>query len=135
MVIELRRVTTSDKETAEVLNEFFQSVFVKEEDSDIIAFNDFARLSFDTEVSEPFDYIGVVARNVLESIEIDRSKVIKALKALDPNKTPGPDGLHPKVLMEVADQIGEPVHMIFVDSLTSCSLPNWWVLANITALY
>ena len=71
----------------------------------------------------------------MESIEIDRSKVIKALKALDPNKTPGPDGLHPKVLMEVADQIGEPVHMIFVDSLTSCSLPNWCVLANITALY
>ena len=84
----------NDIETAEELNNFFQSVFVKEKYSDIIAFNDFARQCFDMEVAEPFDYIGVVARNVLDSIEIDRNKVIKALKALDPNKTPGPDGLH-----------------------------------------
>ena len=31
--------------------------------------------------------------------------VLKVLKNLDPNKTPGPDGMHPKVLMEVAEVI------------------------------
>ena len=49
--------TSNDREAAEELNEFFQSVFVKEEDKDIIAFNNFARLRFETEVAEPFDFV------------------------------------------------------------------------------
>ena len=48
--------TSNDREAAEELNKFFQSVFVKEEDKDIIAFNDFTRLCFETEVAEPFDF-------------------------------------------------------------------------------
>ena len=52
---------SNDREAAEELNELFQSVFVKEEDKDIIAFKDFARLCFETEVAEPFDFKGKIA--------------------------------------------------------------------------
>ena len=55
--------TINDREAAAELNEFFQSVFVKEEDKDINAFNDFARLCFET-----FDFKGKIAREVLREV-------------------------------------------------------------------
>ena len=48
------------------------SVFIKEEDKDIIALNDFARLCFETEVAEPFDFKGKIAREV----RLDRGMVL-----------------------------------------------------------
>ena len=128
-------ITKNDKETAEELNGFFQSVFVREDDADILAFNDFARLCMDTEVAEPFDFLGRCARDVLSVIHLEKDKVVKLLKALDPSKTPGPDGLHPKVLMEVAEQIGEPVYWIFRDSLQLSIIPEYWEVANITPIF
>ena len=127
--------TSNDREAAEELNEFFQSVFVKEEDKDIIAFNDFARLCFETEVAEPFDFKGKIAREVLREVRLDRGMVLKVLKNLDPNKTPGPDGMHPKVLMEVAEEIAEPVYMIYEESLLTSSIPDYWEVANITSIF
>ena len=127
--------TSNDREAAEELNEFYQSVFVKEEDKDIIAFNDFARLCFETEVAEPFDFKGKIAREVLREVRVDRGMVLKVLKNLDPNKTPGPDGMHPKVLMEVAEEIAEPVYMIYEESLLTSSIPDYWEVANITSIF
>ena len=123
--------TSNDREAAEELNEFFQSVFVKEEDKDIIAFNDFARLCFETEVAEPFDFKGKIAREVLREVRLDRGMVLKVLKNLDPNKTPGPDGMHPrpKVPMKVAEEIAEPVYMIYEESLLTSSIPDYWEVA------
>ena len=127
--------TSNDREAAEELNEFFQSVFVKEEDKDIIAFNDFARLCFETEVAEPFDFKGKIAREVPREVRLDWGMVLKVLKNLDPNKTPGPDGMHPKVLMEVAEEIAEPVYMIYEESLLTSSIPDYWEVANITSIF
>ena len=123
--------TRNDREAAEELNEFFQSVFVKEEDKDIIAFNDFARLCFETEVAEPFDFKGKIAREV----RLDRGMVLKVLKNLDPNKTPGPDVMHPKVLMEVAEEIAEPVYMIYEESLLTSNIPDYCEVAYITSIF
>ena len=127
--------TSNDREAAEELNEFFQSVFVKEEDKDIIAFNDFVRLCFETEVAEPFDFKGKIVREVLREVRLDRGMVLKVLKNLDPNKTPGPDGMHPKVLMEVAEEIAEPVYMIYEESLLTSSIPDYWEVASITSIF
>ena len=127
--------TSNDREAAEELNEFFQSVFVKEEDKDIIAFNDFARLCFETEVAEPFDFKGKIAREVPREVKLDWGMVLKVLKNLDPNKTPGPDGMHPKVLMEVAEEIAEPVYMIYEESLLTSSIQDYWEVANITSIF
>ena len=67
--------TSNDREAAEELNEFFQSVFVKEEDKDILAFNDFARICFETEVAELFDFKGKIVREVLREVRLDRGMV------------------------------------------------------------
>ena len=61
--------------------------------------------------------------------------VLKVLKNLDPNKTPGPDGMHPKVLMKVAEEIVEPVYMIYEESLLTSSIPDYWEVANITSIF
>ena len=34
--------------------------------------------------------------------------------------------MHPKVLMEVAEEIAEPVYMIYEESLLTSSIPDYW---------
>ena len=127
--------TGNVKETAEELNNFFHSVFVREDDSDIIAFNGFATQFMNTETEEPFTYKGKVSASTLSTINLTKERVLKALIDLNPNKTPGPDGLHPKVLKEVAESICDPVYYIFSKSLETGEIPEFWELANITALH
>ena len=86
-------------------------------------------------MAEPFDFKGKIAREVLREVRLDRGMVLKVLKNLDPNKTPGPDGMHPKVLMEVAEEIAEPVYMIYEESLLTRSIPDYWEVANITSIF
>ena len=108
---------------------------MREEDRDILAFNDFAAQFLDPETAEPFEYKGKISLQNKEFISLTKAKVLKALMDLNPNKTPGPDGLHPKVLKEVAESICDPVYFIFVKSLETGEVPDFWVLANITALF
>ena len=117
------------------LEKLIQSVFIKEEDKDIIAFNDLKRLCFETEVAEPFDFKGKIAREVLREVRLDRGMVHRVSKNLDPNKAPGPDVMHPKVLMEVAEEIAEPVYMIYEEYLLTSSIPDYWEVANITSIF
>eukprot|EP00061_Rhincodon_typus_P015966 g43929.t1 len=46
------------------------------------------------------------------------------LKDLNVNKSPGPDGLHPIVLREIAEEIVEALVVIFQESLESGSIPE-----------
>ena len=61
--------------------------------------------------------------------------VLRVLKNLDPNKTPGPDGIHPKVLMEITEETAESVYMIYEESLLTSSIPDCWQIANITSIF
>ena len=87
------------------------------------------------ETEEPFTYKGKVSASILSSTNLTKKRVLKALIDLNPNKTPGPDGLHPKVLKEVAESICDPVYYIFLKSLETGEIPDFWELANITALH
>ena len=71
----------------------------------------------------------------LNNIEITEAKVLKKLKLLKTNKSPGPDKMHPRVLHEVADSIAKPVAHIFCTSLRTKTLPNEWKHAIVTAIY
>eukprot|EP00061_Rhincodon_typus_P008370 g30913.t1 len=46
-----------------------------------------------------------------------------------------PDGLHPRVLKEVAEEIVEALLVIFQESLESGSIPENWKIANVTPLF
>ena len=110
--------TKSNVEKVEVLGKFFSSVFVKEPDWTWLL----------REEERP------KIKNLLK-IQITQEDLQKKLQALNPNKSPGPDGIHPKIFKETASVISEPLQMIFNESLKLGKLPSAWKEASITAIY
>lgn len=110
------KISSSDAEKAKTLNEFFASVFTVEDLQDIPDVN----------------------RRADESI-LDVNFTIEQVKtrllSLNPNKAPGPDNLHPRILKEMAEEIAEPIYHLFRRSLDSGKLPNIWKTANVTPIY
>ena len=51
------------------------------------------------------------------------SDVEKRLIALKPDKSPGPDKIHPRVLSELVGQVAYPLVIIFKKSLSESELP------------
>ena len=41
------------------------------------------------------------------------------MERLNPNKSPGPDGMHPKVLRELSTTLAEPLYAIFTQSMNT----------------
>ena len=54
---------------------------------------------------------------------------------LDCHKSMGPDGLHPRVLRELAGVIDKPLSAIYQRSWLSGEVPEDWRLANVTPIY
>uniref|UniRef100_A0A4W3H124 Reverse transcriptase domain-containing protein n=1 Tax=Callorhinchus milii TaxID=7868 RepID=A0A4W3H124_CALMI len=68
--------------------------------------------------------------------EINISKeVLGKLLGLKNDKFPGPDGLHPRVLKEVAAEIVDALFLTFQNSLDSGEVSIDWKIANITPLF
>ena len=57
------------------------------------------------------------------------------LLQLDPYKSMGPDGIHPRVLKELADVIARLLSMIFQCSWESGEVPVDWKLANVVPIF
>jgi len=54
--------------------------------------------------------------NIISSIDFTED-VTSLLKKVAPDKLPGPDNIHPKVLKECADQLSRPLTILFRKSL------------------
>ena len=61
--------------------------------------------------------------------------VYNKLCRLKTDKAQGPDGIHPAVLKNCAEQLAKPVSMIFTMSFEQGVIPLDWKLANITPIY
>ena len=57
------------------------------------------------------------------------------LMGLKADKSPEPDGLHPRVLKEVAPEIVDALMIIFQCSIDSGSVPVDWRVANVIPLF
>ena len=71
----------------------------------------------------------------MEDIVVTKEGVTKLLKGLNPSKALGPDELHPRVLKELATELGPVFAHIFQQSIDKGEIPKEWSLANICPLF
>ena len=110
-------VATKPEDKAEELNRFFASVFTDEDKSHI-----------PTPKTEEIT-------SVLSSIDITDQEIQKEFKDLKPGKSAGPDEVHPKVLIEVSEQLVLPLRLIFQKSLSEGVVPQAWKEAEVVPIF
>ena len=54
---------------------------------------------------------------------------------VNPNKSPGPDGIHTKALKELAEILAKTLTIIFNISIQTGIVPDLWKIGNIIALF
>jgi hypothetical protein len=110
------RVITDNQEKANILCDYFSSVFNKDAGKENL---------YDTSKCD----------NKMKGISISTEDIMKRLGDLNIFKSPGPDMLHPRVLKEVREVIAIPLKLIFEESLKSGALPLDWRTGNITPIF
>lgn len=111
-------MTTSDSETSEILNEQFFSVFTRERVDNIPQFRD-------KDITTP----------PLSEFTVTEGEVLKHLKKLKTDKSPGLDEMHPRILKEVAHSIAGPLTIIYSKTLAECTLPSQWKDALVSPIF
>ena len=61
--------------------------------------------------------------------------IAKKIRDIKDNKSPGVDGIHPKLLLEIVEQISIPLATVFNLSLEEVVVPLEWKEANIIPLF
>ncbi|PKU29476.1 rna-directed dna polymerase from mobile element jockey-like [Limosa lapponica baueri] len=57
------------------------------------------------------------------------------LMHLDPHKSTGLDGIHPRVLRGLARELTKPLSIIYQQSWSTGEVPDDWRVANVTPIY
>jgi hypothetical protein len=107
----------TDMEKAEMLNSFFSSVQTRE-NTEVIP---------NLKPKKPTQEIG--------QLVVTEDRVQKELMKLNPNKSPGPDRLHPRLLKEAALQLTRPITAIYNKSLEEGIVPTQWTEGEITPIF
>ena len=110
-------ITYVDEEKCNILNKFFSSVFTKEDSSNIPNFD------FNDNIPS------------LDNCFITVSDMENALNNLNPNKSPGPDNIHPKLLKNASKSLASPLKALFDHSLLEGSIPSEWKCAEIRPIF
>ena len=104
----------------EVLNEYFSSVFTTEDISSLPV---------------PFTKFEGNKSGHLGQLFVTPEMIAKKINEMKDNKSPGFDGISPKLLKEIVEQISTPLAKVFNMSLEERMVPSEWKEANITLLF
>ena len=111
------KISATDAEKAQVLNEQFSSVFTREDASEILP----------DKGPSPFPPI--------DDLVVEPNGVLKQLKALNSNQASGPDEIPARMLHDYADEISPMLSHIFQQSYASGTLPKDWTNARVVGIY
>ena len=109
--------TETDIEKSQVLQDFFISVFTRE---------DLQNMPTPPEIDLEL---------ALTIFAVVPSDVFEFLRNLKPNKSQGPDGLHPRLLQRLAGVLDVPLTLLFKLSLKKGELPLDWKSANVMPIF
>jgi len=66
---------------------------------------------------------------------IQEEAVNDLLCHLDTYKSMGPDGIHPRVLRELVEELAKPLSIIYQKSWLTGEVPDDWRIASVTLIY
>ena len=110
-------LTSKDNKKAEILANYFTSVFTKEKLGDISTMQN------------------KIVHEDLKQFTIEQEEVRKKLMKLNPAKSSGPDNLHSKTLKELVNVLDKPLKILFQNTLTKGKIPKESKHANVTAIF
>ena len=113
------RLTVKKSAIADILNNHFESMFIKKPPDPLPEFENKTYLNFGTE-------------RVLT--KINEFEIGKSLKCLKQSKSMGPDKIHPMILKECALEFAKPLKILFLESIKHGKIPNSWRFANISLI-
>ena len=115
-----RRMVSDETEMVGLLNRYFASTSTQEQSGEL-------------PVAESIYQGG--EKGLLQKIQVGVEEVKEELGNLREDKAPGPDNIHLRVLMEVAEQVSEILTDILKSSLESGQVPEDWRVTNVTPLF
>ena len=107
----------TDQEIVEGLNEYFGSVFTREN-----------LKNFSCQNSEP-------CVEKIDNIRFDKVVIKQFINELNVNKAMGADNIHSRLLREGVDSISTALEKIFTRSLAYGEIPNDWKIANVVPIF
>ncbi len=111
-------LVSDSKDKANLLNTHFQSIFSKEN------IDDTAKLPMKTD--QKFS---------LTDITLSKSGILNLINNLNKYKSPGPDGISPRLLKLVPEEISEYLLIIFGKCFNLGTVPSQWKNANVTPIH
>ena len=110
-------LVTDEKEMAEMLNNFFGSVFTRE----------------DLTIIPPCEQSNIT--HPMQELEFTPDIVKDKLIKLKKHSAPGPDGIKPRLLIDLADSVKYPLSIIFNKSYEKSEIPLDWKRANVAPIF
>ena len=109
--------TSNNKEKAESLSDFFCKVFIVEDLTNCL------------EIEEKY------VDTPLTNIHIEPQDVQAKLAKLKPHKSPGPDGIHLRVLKELSPALSSPLCLIYSKMIQTSQLPNDFKIGEVIPIF
>ena len=120
-------LVTDDQKMANLLNDYFSSVFTPTVEAGHTTTNDATN-----EIDNAPD---VAPEQTLHNLEITAEEVLRAIDDMKTNKSPGPDNIYPKVLKETKNEIANTLKTIFNLSLHQGTVHADWKSGNVTPIF